>query len=161
MPLVLSTWAHNGYEKAPEYAWQALIDTGSRLDAVEAGCGACERLQCDLEVGYGGNPDESGQTTLDAMIFDGPTHQMGAVGNLRGIKNAIGVARAVMQYTQHSFLVGELATKFALEMGFKKESLTTDESMKMWRKWLANNCQPNNRRNVAPDPTTHCGPYTR
>jgi hypothetical protein len=35
------------------------------------GCSECERLQCDLTVGYGGSPDEEGQTTLDSLIFDG------------------------------------------------------------------------------------------
>ena len=33
---------------------------------------------------------------------------MGAVGNLREVKNAIGVARAVMTYTDHTLLVGDL-----------------------------------------------------
>ena len=35
------------------------------------GCGECERLQCDFTVGYGGSPDEEGETTLDALIMDG------------------------------------------------------------------------------------------
>lgn len=33
--------------------------------------------------------------------------EVGAVADLRRIKNAIGVARAVMQHTEHTFLVGE------------------------------------------------------
>lgn len=93
------------------------------------------------------------------MIFDGPTHNMGAVGGLQRIKNAIGVARAVMTYTKHSFLIGESATKFAKEMGFKEESLITDQSREMWEKWVASNCQPNYRQNVVPDPKNSCGPY--
>jgi N4-(beta-N-acetylglucosaminyl)-L-asparaginase len=43
----------------------------SALDAVTIGCTACEEYQCDHTVGYGGSPDENGETTLDAMIFDG------------------------------------------------------------------------------------------
>ena len=35
------------------------------------GCSVCEKMQCDLTVGYGGSPDEEGQTTLDALIMDG------------------------------------------------------------------------------------------
>ena len=31
----------------------------------------CEEEQCDFTVGYGGSPDEHGNTTLDAMIMDG------------------------------------------------------------------------------------------
>jgi N4-(beta-N-acetylglucosaminyl)-L-asparaginase len=41
------------------------------IDAVERGCTACEIDQCDGTVGYGGSPDENGETTLDAMIMDG------------------------------------------------------------------------------------------
>lgn len=36
--------------------------------------------------------------------------EVGAVADLRRIKNAIGVARAVMEQTQHTMLVGESGT---------------------------------------------------
>ena len=53
-------------------AWEVVFSqNGSALDAVEAGCSKCEELQCDGTVGYGGGPDENGETTLDAMIMDG------------------------------------------------------------------------------------------
>ncbi len=76
------------------------------------------------------------------------------------IKNAIGVARAVLQYSAHSLLVGESATAFAIEMGFKEEDLHSNTSIALWNNWKNGNCQPNFRRNVQPDPTTSCGPYT-
>ncbi len=79
---------------------------------------------------------------------------------MRRIKNAVGVARAVLQYSTHSFLVGESATKFGLEMGFKEEDLHSNGSIASWNNWKKGNCQPNHRRNVEPDPTTSCGPYT-
>lgn len=31
----------------------------------------CELMQCDFSVGYGGSPDSTGETTLDALIMDG------------------------------------------------------------------------------------------
>lgn len=68
---------------------------------------------------------------------------IGGVGGLRNIKSAISVARKVLENTKHSLLGGNLATDFALKMGFKKESLETDESKDMWMQWKANNCQPN------------------
>ena len=40
-------------------------------------------------------------------------------------------------------LAGELASQFALSMGFVEESLTTAESKEMWKEWRNNNCQPN------------------
>ncbi len=53
-------------------AWEVLSENGkSALDAVEEGCSVCENEQCDGTVGFGGSPDENGETTLDAMIMDG------------------------------------------------------------------------------------------
>lgn len=52
-------------------AWHALQSSGSVLDAVEKGCARCEMDQCDGTVGFGGSPDETGETTLDAMIMNG------------------------------------------------------------------------------------------
>ncbi|RMC13996.1 hypothetical protein DUI87_09080 [Hirundo rustica rustica] len=104
LPVVINTWA---FRTAAETAWRVLESGGSELDAVERGCGQCEIDQCDGSVGYGGSPDESGETTLDAMIMDGNTMEVGAVADLRHVKNAIGVARKVIEYTKHTLLVGE------------------------------------------------------
>lgn len=68
---------------------------------------------------------------------------MGAVGGLRRIKNAIGVARDILEHTDHSILVGELATQFAKELGYKEESLRTKMSKKMYDDWKLSTCQPN------------------
>lgn len=68
---------------------------------------------------------------------------VGAIGGLRNVKSAMSVARKVLHYTKHSLLGGQLGTEFAVKMGFKKESLTTNESLQMWTQWKANNCQPN------------------
>ena len=35
------------------------------------------------------------------------TYEVGSVGDLRKVKDAIGVARAVMDYTDHTLIVGE------------------------------------------------------
>lgn len=157
IPLVVNTWR---FTNATEKAWKVLYeDKGSAIDAVEKGCTVCELLQCDGSVGFGGSPDENGETTLDAMIMDGQTHDVGAVGDLRRVKSAISVARMVMEHTTHTLLVGEQATEFALMMGFQEESLTTNHSKKMHEDWIKNSCQPNYRKNVIPDPTTSCGPY--
>lgn len=72
------------------------------------------------------------------------TMNVGAVGALRRIKSAISVARHVLEHTKHSFLAGELATQFAVQMGFQEESLSTSESKQLWLKWHnENHCQPN------------------
>ncbi|KIH62826.1 hypothetical protein ANCDUO_06890 [Ancylostoma duodenale] len=74
--------------------------------ALVEGLSTCERLQCDTTVGYGGSPDENGETTLDALVIDGNGVRMGAVANLHKIKDAARVAWAVMNYTKHTMLVG-------------------------------------------------------
>ncbi|XP_029035038.2 N(4)-(Beta-N-acetylglucosaminyl)-L-asparaginase [Osmia bicornis bicornis] len=157
IPLVVITW---NYQVATEKAWDVLYNQKrSALDAIEESCTYCEDNRCRKTVGFGGSPDESGETTLDALIMDGVTMDVGGVGLLRNIKGAASVARKVLEHTKHSLLGGELATKFAVEMGFKQESLQTEESKKMWLDWKANNCQPNFWKNVVPDPSKNCGPY--
>lgn len=156
LPLVINTWQ---FENASLSAWRSLLAGRSPLDAVQSGCSVCEVERCDGSVGFGGHPDESGETTLDALIMNGDTMEVGAVGNLRRIKNAVGVARAVMDHTQHTLLVGESASKFAEDMGFKSESLSHQDSVQGLSQWLQQKCQPNYRRNVYPDPSVSCGPY--
>ncbi|GFY78052.1 n(4)-(Beta-N-acetylglucosaminyl)-L-asparaginase [Trichonephila inaurata madagascariensis] len=156
IPLVINTW---GFTNGTAKAWDAIINGRSALDAVEEGCSQCEIEQCDHTVGYGGSPDENGETTLDAMIMDGVTHNVGGVAALRRVKSAISVARKVLENTKHSLLVGDQATQFALSMGFKEESLATDYSLKLWKDWKQSNCQPNFWVNVVPDPKESCGPY--
>ncbi|XP_062332170.1 N(4)-(beta-N-acetylglucosaminyl)-L-asparaginase isoform X1 [Osmerus eperlanus] len=156
LPLVINTWP---FRDATSAAWSVLRAGGSVLDAVEQGCSRCEVDQCDGSVGFGGSPDENGETTLDAMIMNGDTMEVGAVADLRRIKNAIGVARAVMQHTEHTFLVGESASVFAEHMGFTAEDLTTNKSLSIFTQWLKDNCQPNYRKSVLPDPSKNCGPY--
>jgi len=41
------------------------------VNAVLAGGTACEDEPCASSVGFGGSPDEHGETALDAMIMDG------------------------------------------------------------------------------------------
>lgn len=156
LQFVINTWP---FTQATEKAWQTLSTTDDALLAVEQGCTECEKDRCDGTVGFGGSPDENGESVLDALIMDGVTHRAGSVAGLRRVKNAIGVARAVMTYTKHTLLVGDLATQFAIEMGFKEEDLHSNESINQWIEWKNDKCQPNFRVNVKPDPAESCGPY--
>ncbi|XP_052129305.1 N(4)-(beta-N-acetylglucosaminyl)-L-asparaginase-like isoform X3 [Frankliniella occidentalis] len=157
-PVVITTW---DYQQAAARAWRVLADEQrSALDAVEEGCSLCEAMQCRGTVGFGGSPDEAGETTLDAMIMDGVTMDVGAVGALRRVRSAISVARRVMERTSHTLLVGSQATRFAVQMGFPEETLSTNGSQSMWHDWLLNSCQPNFwKSGMSPDPRKQCGPY--
>ncbi|XP_050443621.1 N(4)-(Beta-N-acetylglucosaminyl)-L-asparaginase-like [Adelges cooleyi] len=155
-PIVINTWA---FTASTLRSWEILNTNGTAVDAVVAGCSVCEIAQCDGTVGYGGSPDENGETTLDALIIDGATMNMGAVGSMKRIKQASKVARHVMENTKHTLLVGDGATQFAVEMGFKQTDLGTNSSAYMWKDWKTRACQPNFWTNVSPDPGMSCGPY--
>uniref|UniRef100_A0A8D0FFG7 N(4)-(Beta-N-acetylglucosaminyl)-L-asparaginase n=1 Tax=Strix occidentalis caurina TaxID=311401 RepID=A0A8D0FFG7_STROC len=156
LPVAINTWA---FRKAAETAWRVLQLGGSELDAVERGCGQCEIDQCDGSVGYGGSPDEKNymEKRMILVIF----RHFNEIADLRHIKNAIGVARKVMEYTKHTLLVGESASLFAVRMGFPYEDLTTQKSLSVYSKWLNQSCQPNYWKNVVPDSSKSCGPYKR
>ncbi|XP_050090816.1 putative N(4)-(beta-N-acetylglucosaminyl)-L-asparaginase GL17147 [Anopheles aquasalis] len=157
LPLVVTTWR---FLNATLRAYQSLtVGEFDPIDALVEGCSVCEREQCDGTVGYGGSPDETGETTLDAMLMDGTTMDVGAVAALREVKHAAAVAKYVLRNTRHTMLAGSQATDFALQMGFRRETLQTDASRTMWEQWKANHCQPNFWRNVIPSPSMSCGPY--
>ncbi|OTA62307.1 hypothetical protein K449DRAFT_422457 [Hypoxylon sp. EC38] len=159
LPMIINTWG-GPFTAATDAAYFSLLKPEtSALDAVELGCSTCEANQCDGSVGYGGSPDENCETTLDAMIMDGTTMKSGAVAALRRIKDAISVARAVLEHTTHTLLAGDFATDFAVANGFTVQNLTTEVSAASCEQWRAANCQPNYRINVSPDPATSCGPY--
>jgi N4-(beta-N-acetylglucosaminyl)-L-asparaginase len=161
LPVVVNTWASAGFERATDAGFDVLMDRGTSLDAVVAACSFCERERCDGTVGYGGSPDETGETTLDAMVMDGGSMQVGAVGQLRGVRDAIRAARLVMEKTKHTLLVGESASKFATAMGLASSDLTTPVSAAKHAAWIAQQCQPNFwvDGSVEPDPAVSCGPY--
>lgn len=158
LPVVVNTWA-GSMMNATAAAYARLSSGASVFDAIEAGCNVCEFIGCDGSVGFGGSPDETGETTLDAMMMDGDTMSIGAVGGLRRIKRAISVARHVLEHTDHTMLVGDAALQFALDNGFTQEDLHSNASRQMYADWKNAKCQPNYHKNVIPDPATSCGPY--
>lgn len=169
LPMVINTWG-GPFTAATSAAFLALqprhgsgdsnFSTTAALDAVQIGCATCEANRCDGTVGSGGSPDEACETTLDALIMDGTTYAVGAVAALRRVKDAIAVARRVMEHTRHTLLAGDQATAFAVQNGFVEETLSTGESDEACRRWREGGCQPNYRVGVRPDPSSSCGPYT-
>ena len=89
------------------------------MDAVEAGCSYCERTQCDHSVGYGNHPDSTGYNSLDALIMDGQSMNAGSVAYIRKYRDAITMARHVIDYSTHTMLVGEGAERFEEMLGIQ------------------------------------------
>ena len=133
-PVVVAS--RNGL-RATEVAMEILSRGGDTLEAAVSGVNIVEADPEDTSVGYGGLPNALGVVQLDASVMHGPTRGAGAVGALEGFKLPSRVAMAVMQHTDHVFLVGEGARRFALEMGFQQEDLLTERARKEWLVWRA------------------------
>src|SRR5260370_27686088 len=112
-------------------AYDMLRNGQDTLDAVLHVCKMQEDDPNDDSVGLGGLPNEEGVVELDACCMHGPTRRAGSVGRVRNIKNGCLVAKAVMEHTGHVMLVGEGAERFAVAMGFPRETLLTEHSRKI------------------------------
>jgi len=130
-PTVIATWDNR---QATAAAWDILSAGGRALDAVEAGARVAEADPNDTSVGYGGLPDRDGNVTLDACIMD-ELGNAGSVTFLQHIKHPVSVARRVMEKTPHVILSGEGALEFALQEGFSKENLLTEDARRAWEAW--------------------------
>ncbi|MGA8111661.1 MAG: isoaspartyl peptidase/L-asparaginase, partial [Acidobacteriaceae bacterium] len=122
-------------------AYQMLLDGQDTLDAVHHVCLGRENDPKDHSVGYGGLPNEDGVVELDSCCMHGPSRAAGSVGGVRNIKNVCLVARKVYQHTGHVMLCAEGAEQFAVDLGFPRENLLTDDARKIWMLWKENNSQ--------------------
>ncbi|MGD2135724.1 MAG: N(4)-(beta-N-acetylglucosaminyl)-L-asparaginase [Gemmatimonadales bacterium] len=130
--------------RAVARAGELLAQGVDTLDAAIEGVKIQELDPDDASVGYGGLPNEDGVVQLDASCMHGPTRRAGAVGALEGIKTPSVVAKYVLLYTDHIFLVGEGAKRFALSYGFEEEDLLTERAREIWLHWRANRGERDN-----------------
>lgn len=105
-----------GCRAAAELGWDVLARGGSALDAVEAAIRVMEDHPV-FDAGRGSHLNRDGAVELDAGIMDGQTLMAGAVGSVKRIANPISLARRVLHDSEHVFLVGEGAERFAAEAG--------------------------------------------
>ena len=131
--VMVSTWDFGAI--ANQAGWERRLAGGSALDMVEAGGRVAEDDPTNTSVGLGGRPDRDGRVTLDACVMTW-AGDVGAVCALEDVNHAVSVARAVMERTPHTMLVGEGARTFALDQGFETVRMPTAESEAAWREWL-------------------------
>src|SRR5256712_10760844 len=124
--------------RAVQKAVDLLMQGADTLDAVIEGVKIQELDPKDDSVGYGGLPNAEGGVQLDASCMHGPTKRAGAVGAPEGIKTPSEGAKLVLKYTNHIFLVGEGAKRFALPDGFQEEDLLTQHAREVGLHWRAN-----------------------
>ncbi|MDQ8147349.1 MAG: N(4)-(beta-N-acetylglucosaminyl)-L-asparaginase [Gemmatimonadota bacterium] len=133
-PVVVSS--ANGL-RGVKRAYDQIVAGTDTLDAIIAGVNIQELDPTDQSVGLGGLPNADGVVQLDASCMHGPTKRAGAVACLEDIATPSLVAKAVMDYTDHTILVGEGARRFALDMGFTPQNLLTEQSRQDWLRWKA------------------------
>jgi len=151
-PLVIAS--ENGV-KACKRAMELLAAGGDPVDAVVAGINLVEDDPEEHTVGYGGLPNEEGIVELDASVMWGrDRNNAGAVGALRNILHPSSVARKVMERSDHIFLVGEGALRFARAHGFKEENLLTEDARKIWLQWKETHSENDD---WIPEPSTKIG----
>jgi len=123
-----------GVEEAAKVAMNRLLDDNSVLDAVEVAV-RCMENNPAFDAGVGSVLNAEGEIELDAAIMDGKTLNAGAVAAVRHIRNPISLARKVMENSNHVFLVGEGANKFAALQGFEKfDELAVKRELERWKK---------------------------
>lgn len=109
----------NALKRALEKGYRILANGGNALDAVEAAVVDLEN--CSLfNAGKGSVFTSKGTHEMDASIMNGMDLDAGAIAMVSGIKNPIRLARKVMEKSEHVFLAGKGAEKFAWKHGFKK-----------------------------------------
>ncbi len=107
-----------GVARAVEAGHTLLACGGDALAAVEA---AVVVLEDDpvFNAGRGAALTQRGGVGLDAAIMRGADRAAGAVAALRGIRNPVRAARAVLDEGRHVLLVGEPAGAFARAAGLE------------------------------------------
>jgi beta-aspartyl-peptidase (threonine type) len=112
-----------------------LAGGGTSLDAVEK---VVRFLEDDplFNAGKGAVYTHDGKHELDAAIMSGRDLSCGSVAELTTVRNPISLARLVMEKSQHVFLVGQGAERFADEMKVPRVPnswFDTEYRLKQWK----------------------------
>ena len=104
-----------------ETGYQILAKGKSALDAVEAAVISLEN--CPLfNAGKGAVFTHDGKHEMDASIMEGKHLNAGAVAGLKNVKNPVGLARLVMEKSEHVLMSGAGAEDFARSLNVPFES---------------------------------------
>lgn len=108
----------NALEAALEMGSVILKKGGTAIAAVEAAVNSMEN--CTLfNAGKGSVFTADGTHEMDAAIMEGKTKMAGAVSLVSGIKNPVSLARDILEKSEHVFLAGEGAMRFAKELNYE------------------------------------------
>ncbi len=124
----------NALELALDAGAAILEQGGSSLDAVETAVKTLEDSPL-FNAGKGAVFTADGTHEMDAAIMEGNELKAGAVSLITGIKNPVSLARDVMERSNHVFLAGEGAMRFAASLGYELESEAYFYDEVRYRQW--------------------------
>ncbi len=135
IPKELQEDAKEGCSRAAAAGWDALMNGGSAVQAVEA---AVRVLEDDptFDAGRGAVLNAVGEIELDAIIMDGVDLNLGAVLAVKNLPHPITLARLVMTESEHAVLACAGAEAFARsqELPFcPAEALIVRREAERWR----------------------------
>jgi beta-aspartyl-peptidase (threonine type) len=107
-------------DSALEAGYSVLQYGGTAIDAVETSVKQLEDSPL-FNAGKGSVFTAEGTHEMDAAIMEGLNLKAGAVSLITGIKNPVSLARDVMDKSEHVFLAGEGALRFALDNKYQIE----------------------------------------
>ncbi|GIX32933.1 MAG: isoaspartyl peptidase/L-asparaginase [Lysobacterales bacterium] len=102
--------------RALDAGWAVLAAGGSALDAAVAAVVVLEDSP-HFNAGRGAVYNAAGEHELDAAVMESEQARAGAVAAVKGIRNPVLAARAVMEQSRHVLLVGSGAEAFARRQG--------------------------------------------
>ena len=126
----------NALNDALEKGYEILEKSGSAMDAVEIAVNHLENSPL-FNAGKGSVFTNDGIHEMDASIMDGKTLDAGAVSLITGIKNPVSLARDIMEKTDHVFLAGEGAMRFADSLGYSLETPEYFYDELRYQQWLS------------------------
>lgn len=110
-------------EEAAAAGREMLRDGGPALKAVEIATRILEDCPV-LDAGRGSYLNANGEVEMDAILMDGRTLNIGAVAAVQRVLHPISLARHVLDYEEHNFLVAKGAEAFADLVGFPRCDVT-------------------------------------
>ena len=113
----------NALKNALSKGYEVLKNNGTAIEAVTKAVVELEDSHL-FNAGKGSVFTADGTHEMDASIMDGKTLNAGAVSLITGIKNPICLAKDVMEKSEHVFLAGEGALRFAKNLDYAIEDET-------------------------------------
>lgn len=125
----------NALSGALDKGYEVLEGGGTAIDAVAAAVVALEDHEL-FNAGRGSVYTSLGTHEMDASIMDGKSLEAGAVGAVKGVRNPVLLARAIMQYSGHVFLGGEGALEYARLRGLAIEEESYFHTALRHEQWI-------------------------